>query len=48
MTIYQKLLAMHIINATPPSRHYVPSPWGGAAMAATIAFVIGFILGDFI
>jgi len=46
MTIYQKLLAMHIINATPESRHYVPSPWGGAAMAATIAFVIGFILGD--
>ena len=48
MTTFQKILAMHIINATPPSRHYVDSPWGGIAVAATIAFVIGFILGDFI
>lgn len=48
MTIYQKLLAMHIVNATPPSRHYAPAPWGGIAMAATIAFVIGFILGDYL
>lgn len=48
MTTFQKILAMHIINATPPSRHYVASPWGGIAVAATIAFVIGFILGDLI
>ena len=48
MTTFQKILAMHIINATPPSRHYVASPWGSVALAATIAFVIGFILGDFI
>ena len=48
MTTFEKMLAMHIINATPPSRHYVASPWGGLAMAATIAFVIGFILGDYI
>jgi ElaB/YqjD/DUF883 family membrane-anchored ribosome-binding protein len=48
MTTFQKMLAMHIINATPPSRHYVAAPWGGLAMAATIAFVIGFILGDLI
>jgi hypothetical protein len=48
MTISQKILAMHIINATPPSRHYVATPWGALVMVATIAFVIGFILGDFI
>jgi ElaB/YqjD/DUF883 family membrane-anchored ribosome-binding protein len=48
MTIYQKMLAMHIVNATPPSRHYVAAPWGGVAMAATIAFVIGFIVGEYI
>jgi ElaB/YqjD/DUF883 family membrane-anchored ribosome-binding protein len=48
MTTFQKILAMHIINATPPSRHYVASPWGSVALAATIAFAIGFILGDFI
>jgi ElaB/YqjD/DUF883 family membrane-anchored ribosome-binding protein len=48
MTTFQKILAMHIINATPPSRHYVASPWGSVALAATIAFAIGFIFGDFI
>ena len=48
MTTFQKILAMHIVNATPPSRHYVASPWGSVALAATIAVAIGFILGDFI
>ena len=48
MTTFQKMLALHMINATPPSRHYVAAPWGALAMAATIAFVIGFILGDYI
>jgi len=48
MTMFQKMLAMHIIDATPPSRHYAAAPWGALAMAATIAFVIGFILGEYI
>jgi len=48
MTTFQKMLALHMINATPPSRHHVAAPWGALAMVATIAFVIGFILGDFI
>ncbi len=48
MTISQKILALHMINATPPSRHYVATPWGALVMVATIAFVIGFILGDLI
>jgi len=48
MTTFEKMLAMHIINATPPSRHCVAAPWGALAMAATIAFAIGFILGDYI
>jgi hypothetical protein len=48
MTTFQKMLALHMINATPPSRHYVAAPWGALVMVATIAFVIGFILGEYI
>jgi hypothetical protein len=48
MTTFQKMLALHMIDATPPSHHYVAAPWGALVMVATIAFVIGFILGEYI
>jgi hypothetical protein len=45
MTTFQKMLAMHILEATPPPRPEYREPWVTYALFLAVAFTIGYSVG---